>query len=46
MLVLCAGRALSSRVLSARDPATADAVECAYTAGRGAASASAAAVGG
>ena len=44
MLVVCNGRVLSLRGLSARDPATADAAECALAAGRGAASASAAAV--
>ena len=43
-LVVCNGRALSFRGHSARDPATADAEECALAAGRGAASVSAAAV--
>jgi hypothetical protein len=44
ILVVCNGRALSLRGHSARDPATADAEECALAAGRGAASVSAAAV--
>ena len=44
ILAVCDGRALSLRGRSARDPATADAAECAHAAGRGAASASAAAV--
>ena len=44
MLVVCNGRALSLRGLSARDPATADAAECALAGGRGAAGVPAAAV--
>ena len=44
MLVVCNGRALSLRGLSARDPATADAAECVLAGGRGAAGVPAAAV--